>query len=513
MDMIQTDRIPGHEGFTPRGERRIVYNSDPSSIARHVLPDPVEAGDLQRWVDMLADSGVDTLVQDAFNQGFPLYWRSDRFQYDLRPQHQRFLPLLDAGTQPLQVLLDRSHERGMAFLAGIRMNDGHDFPVFADFIESHPQWQLPKRWELLGIERPPEAAINVGGKPLDYTFDEVRAFHCDVMEDLLDSIDVDGLELIFRESYFPLPKAQERAHLMTDMMRRVRHLLDERSDADRRLMLGVRVYSTLEECLDLGLDVPGWIDEGLIDYCCPMDTMFSDFNAHYAEFGPLTRNSDCMMYPGLHPWTSHRMRLKSAMTPAMCRALAHTFYACGADGISIFNHFVGHLWLPPFYPQALQVFHDLRDPQRVAGNERHYVFDPTNGGLPWMGLDRNQSGTVNAQRVVLDRTAGRPSGVFQFRLYEDMDKVSGATLLLRGAAMTAADEIEVCLNGAALAPGPLGRADARARDQCPDTRWFPLPTKAPSYGDNQLSITLTEADAQAGGDLIIDEVEVFVQPR
>ena len=79
--------------------------------------------------------------------------------------------------------------------------------------------------------------------------------------------------------------------------------------------------------------------------------------------------------------------------------------------------------------------------------------------------------------------------------------------------MTAADEIEVCLNGAALAPGPLGRADARARDQCPDTRWFPLPTKAPSYGDNQLSITLTEADAQAGGDLIIDEVEVFVQPR
>ena len=504
---------PEHERMEPRGERRIVYNSDPSSIARHVLPDPVEAGDLQRWVDMLADSGVDTLVQDAFNQGFTLYWRSERFQYDLRPQHQRFLPLLDAGTQPLQVLLDRSHERGMSFLAGIRMNDGHDFPVFADFVESHPEWQLPKRWEVLNIERPPEASIHVGGKPLDYTFDEVRDFHCDMMEDLLDHIAVDGLELIFREAYFPVPRAQDRAHLMTDLMRRLRVMLDERSGTGTRLLLAVRVGASLEQCLELGLDVPAWIDEGLIDYCCPMDSMFSDFNAQYAEFGALARNSACMMYPGLHPWTSHRMRLKSAMTPAMCRSLAHTFYAAGADGISIFNHFVGHLWRPPFYPQALQQFHELRDPQRVDCGERHYVFDPTWSGVPWTGLDRNGAGVINAQRVVLDRSTIRPSGSFRFRLYERMDLVLGTTLLLRGSTLTARDELKVALNGVTLAHGPFGRADARARDQSPDTRWFPLAVNAPLYGENELTITLDVGNDEASGDLVIDEVEVFVQPN
>ena len=60
-------------GPQPRGERRIVFNSDPSTIATWMLPDPVAAGDLRRWVDLLADAGVDTMVQDCYNQGFTPY--------------------------------------------------------------------------------------------------------------------------------------------------------------------------------------------------------------------------------------------------------------------------------------------------------------------------------------------------------------------------------------------------------------------------------------------------------
>jgi len=37
---------------------------------------------------------------------------------------------------------------------------------------------------------------------------------------------------------------------------------------------------------------------------------------------------------------------QTPLTPANCRALAQTFY--GADGLSIYNHFVGALWCPPF---------------------------------------------------------------------------------------------------------------------------------------------------------------------
>ena len=305
-------------------------------------------------------------------------------------------------------------------------------------------------------------------------------------------------------------------------------------------MLGARVFSSLDKCLDMGLDVPTWIAEGLIDNLCPQNTMYSDFNAPYEEFGALTRNSQCMLYPGLNPWVSDRRRriLQSTMTASNSRALAHTFFGAGADGISIYNHYVGFLRFPPFYPQALQIFHELRDPLRVAGGERHYVFDPpeenwgevlanhSEGDLPeggWKrlawerdakaGPDGWTTGAVKAVRVVLDRSVPKPSGEYRFRLYERMDDVVQATLLLRGS-LTEEDEVEVQLNGVPMAPALLGTSDTSYMANRPtDLRWYPVPAAAMAYGENELSITLTSGDPEASGEIVIDEVEIWVQPK
>ena len=523
---------------TPRGTQRIHFVSDPSSIAVGLLSDPAEPDELRRWVDMLADSGVDIMQQDAYHKGCTIYWRSDQFQYDPRRQHRRFLPMLDAGIQPLEVLLDQSHKRGMAFVAGFRMNDNHGrahFPDRAEFVESHPEWWLPEHRE------PGPNRDLWEGRILDYTFDGVREFVIEVVRELVERFDVDGLELTFREpAYFPFPEGRQRAHLMTDLVQCIRGLLDESGKEGRRITLGARVFSTIDECLDMGLDVPTWIAEGLIDCLSPENTMYSDFNAGYAEFGALTRNSRCMLYPGLHPWISDRRRriMKSTMTASNSRALAHTFYGAGADGISIYNHYVGFLRFPPFYPQALQVFHELRDPEKVARGERHYVFDPTEehwgkimanqpeGDLsegewkrfawdrePDASADRWTTGAVKALRVVLDRNVAKATGVYPFQMYERMDRVIQATLLLRGS-LTERDEVEVQLNGVQMAPALLGTSDASYLiNRPPDVRWFTVPPAAMAYGENQLSITLTSGDPQASGEIVIDEVEVWVQPK
>ena len=60
-------------GHTPRGLRRILYVSDPSSIARRYLPDPVSEQDLRNWVDTLAASRVDLFIQEAYTQGWTTY--------------------------------------------------------------------------------------------------------------------------------------------------------------------------------------------------------------------------------------------------------------------------------------------------------------------------------------------------------------------------------------------------------------------------------------------------------
>ena len=53
---------------------------------------------------------------------------------------------------------------------------------------------------------------------------------------------------------------------MTDLMRSIRSLLDERSkQLGRPLPLSVRVPPTFELAMGSGLDVRTWIDEGIID--------------------------------------------------------------------------------------------------------------------------------------------------------------------------------------------------------------------------------------------------------
>ena len=45
------DTMAGEARTAPRCDRRLLHVSDPSSIARYLLPDPVEPDDLCRWVD------------------------------------------------------------------------------------------------------------------------------------------------------------------------------------------------------------------------------------------------------------------------------------------------------------------------------------------------------------------------------------------------------------------------------------------------------------------------------
>ena len=527
-----------------RGTERILYVSDPSSIARKLLPDPVGEDDLRNWVDMVAASGVDIFDQEVFSMGWTVYWQSATYEYDRRPQHCRFLPLLEAGVQPLDILIDQAHRRGMRFVAGIRVNDNHGHQAreqgvgIASFIESHPELQLRDL---------PEGEYYQLSDPLDFSFEEVRTFTLGVVRELTERFSIDGIELCHRDfAYFPAGKGPERAHLMTDLVQKIRATLDKRGD---KLILGARVFSTIEECAHLGLDLPAWIGAGLVDYVSPQDTMYADFNLPYEPWAALTRDSGCMLYPGLQPWTSFRARYRRGQSPisqANARALAHTMYRAGADGIALYNHFVPTQWHPPFYPQAMQVFHQLRDPARIAQRERHYIFDPTWAGQTGFGGEgKCSTGAVNANRLQLDRSPVRPSGEYRFHLYEDLEDTCGATLLFRGSGLTEHDELEVTLNGhpipsaaigrtrASDAPSPGGmiweRQEGTRKIPCfPELGWFDLrPEPGPAFstrwfslvpstvvdGENCLSVILLLSDPRAEKPIVIDEVEVWVDPR
>ena len=311
--------------------------------------------------------------------------------------------------------------------------------------------------------------------------------------------------------------------------------------------MGARVFSAIEECRDLGLDVPTWIKEGLIDYLSPQDTMYADFNIPIETWSALTRASDCMLYAAGQPWSSNRARNRMdqiRLSSANWRALAHLSYAAGADGLSFYNDFCT-MWNAPFYPYQMQIFHELRDPDRVRAGERHYVFDPTWGGFTSFGGDgRSSTGVVNANHVRLARSGTDSEGTYAFRLYEDLEQAHGATLLFRGFGLFENDELEVSLNGHPVPDDAIGRTretsaprtewhhtrqTGKGQIKCiqeqaridfrPDgepafsTRWFALDESLVRQGINDLTVRLVRSDPAATDPIVIDEVEIHVMPK
>ena len=97
-----------HLGFC-----RVVYNSDPSNTTRHLSHPVAQPDELRRIVRLYAREGqIDTLVQEVFSQAMTHFWRTDKCPYDVRPHHQRLVPMMDDGLGLRGVCLrSRSAER------------------------------------------------------------------------------------------------------------------------------------------------------------------------------------------------------------------------------------------------------------------------------------------------------------------------------------------------------------------------------------------------------------------
>ncbi len=505
--------------FEPRGERRLIYTSDPSNLAFYQVgqqvahtPDALTARndsarreDLVEWVDSLAHHGVDTYAQAIYAQGWTVFFRSDRFEYDARPQHQRFVSMMDAGITPLEVLIEQTHKRGMAFIAKFRMNDRHgNGGQGARFILDNPSWQL--------AEFP-------GGQ--DFSFEPVRDYGFSVADEVIERFDVDGLlfNYIRHGHCFPTEVARARQPVMTEFLRRVREMLDRRGAQQRKtLTLGVMIPQRLEECYNLGFDISTWIQEGLIDYICPCDFGYADFNAPYEEFSQLTRASDCMLYPTLSPMLC-RGDATTLLTPENYRALAQNFYGAGADGVSVFNY--QYHWARKGgtarypgpvegYPLSLSYLSDLRNPKTVANRTRHYRYHSLWGGAA-------PTGDLKDDKLTLTHEVGS-SGEYRFRLCKQFAQGTRVVLYFSARGLLPKDEITVELNGTEIRDfqrvfHPDGRLETFGRPLPPfSSVWFNLNQESLNNGDNHLKVGLIHSAPDTDEEVVIDEVEVVVMP-
>ena len=502
----------------PKSERRIIVNYDPGSLWFPARQDRGSAKATQKILEDIVDehakAKVDTLVHCIFEMGWGCVPTSVTDLVESLWGVKRRPPRLDeAGIDFVEILLERCHQHNVEFIAGLRMNDRHnggDMSCKGRFVREHPEWHL-------------KGAL--GG--LDYTYDGVRAGILTFIKEVLAAYEVDGVEFDYMRQchMFEPGEGREKAHLLTDFTRKARQLLDAAAQrrGRSRLLLGVRVPQTLEECDYLGFDVTTWIKDGLVDYVVASDFFYTDFNAKTEDFVKLTEATDCKIYPAISPvitWGNEHHLLR----PEHYRAAAQNFYAFGAQGISPYNYqyhwqsMISPSYPGPIYmwPAALGYLRELRDPQTAAQGDRHYLFHPLwEKGAPTVG--------VKDDRIVLDRAESAPQGSQRFRVAEDLsDPKLRAILQFKAVGIAEDENLGIQINGTVVPDSYVTRVfdpDGQNEWQGRELPAFylyvidlPRGMRDPliSNGDNQLTVRLIPTEGENEGTVTIDELEVYV---
>jgi hypothetical protein len=464
---------------------------------------------LQRAVDEHAKADFDRLVYCAwarFESPVPGF---KSCEYDKRIQQisPGFDKLHEVGGDQLAILLDRCRKHGMQFLVCLRMNDRHGIAQSAKFYVENPN---------LRLEGYP------GG--LDFKYEKVRAGVLAFIEEVLDRYDVDGIELDYLRwcHMFRSEEAVEYAHLLTDMTRKARAIVDAAAAkrGRKRLLLSARVPQTFAECHRLGFDIKTWVQDGLLDYICPSDFFHSDFNMQVDRYVKLCQGTDCQVFPAIHPLI--QVNHPENTTPANYRALARSYDAAGAAGIATYNYQYnwrrwtgGDRGLVDGWPKTLSWMTEVRDPQGKALNDkdRHYLFYPL-----WQIY--SPSGDVKHERIVFDRKDGETGDAMIIRLYEHNAGPSRKLKMqFRALGLGADDQLAVSINGKEIPNHTVRKtvdADGRtAKEGRPCGAFhlheFPLQQQWLKPGENRLAVRLARQSDQGAAQIVVKEIEVFVE--
>jgi hypothetical protein len=355
-----------------------------------------------------------------------------------------------------------AREADMEIFASIRMNDVHDSRFGSASELNYPLKQ--KRPDLLlgapeALERgrgayPSDAVMAWFWPGLDWSKPEVRQHFLDFIAFYCPQFDFDGLELdYFRHPlFFKLGEEQENLDTMTQFVREVRRTLDKiGQDRGRPYLLAARVLDTPAFSRRTGLDVPRWLDEGLLDLLV-VGGGYMPYSARLKELVDMAHRHHVPAYPCLNHFRG----------PVQMQTVASNFRAWGGDGFYLFNYFgvTGREVNPGWGASSAESLRQVGAVETLRGLDKLYKPDPgtatsyigynnASGQLPVRLID----GTP-VELVVGDDVAGAFAG----------DQLEGLRLRVQVADVSEGAAIAVQVNGTLASPEKIRRADETTFD-------------------------------------------------
>ncbi len=366
--------------------RRFIYNCDANNT--FIYDDfPMQPADVYSYVDELAGTGITTFFMSP-NVGMNMNYPSqitDMVGTHLSPELAELIKdpaatrrgsnergvvnmksLVDAGYDPLGLLLERAREKGMEVFISFRLNEVHavdeaDNMILSRFWKEHPEWRIGRPGDKLSatyleIIGPNVHPIVAGWLPggLNFAVPEVRTRRLAQLRECCERYPIDGLDLDFQRfpMYFPPGTEADNVATMTAWMRQVHDMVCEIGrKRNRDLLLSARIMARPEQNLAIGLDPATWAREGLVDFITISHYLRNDFPLPVADYKPLFPQ-DMPLYASI----------EVARDADTYRRIARRLWDEGADGIMLFNFFTTRESgrEPPF-----ELLNELGDPARI----------------------------------------------------------------------------------------------------------------------------------------------------
>lgn len=394
---------------------------------------PFSAKAIHRYVDLLADSGVDTFLSnpnaqvawypskrlktviDGYRRGDRDFFRAharathvpaqelDAFLDSMVKFHNLYLDLVEAGVDWLEETVKACRRRGIAPWVSVRMNDTHGVEDPASHFNCEVFADPPNR--LSGRATDPSDPPHPHWVALNYAKKPVRDFMFSHIREYLEVYGFEGMELDWlRDPHVLEPGASEAdCRMVTDWIRSVRKFTQERARVTGKpIPLGMRIPINLGYLRSRGLDVRAIVREGLVDFVNVSNFWQTSWDVDYEQ---LRRElgSRVLMYgvvedaPNWIPGRAPGLAVKDAPTgrapypnagvrymaasPQMLWANAAGKLAMGVHGIEQFNFFcTDQVRLPGLRADysALRGIHDLA---QLRGRPKHYCVCSPSGRL------------------------------------------------------------------------------------------------------------------------------------
>ncbi len=281
------------------------------------------------------------------------------------------------------------HEKGVEMWHSMRMNDVHHTPLGLEHRPQHCDlWQ--ERKDLLRAWYRHTWRGDWHDNAFDFGQKEVYNYHINMIREYLLDYESDGIELDWLRSV-PIFKPgfdEINTPILTQFMRDTRKAADEAEVKwGHKIRIAARVPLFVDDAMGIGMDVPTWCKEKLIDVLIPGPNNLSTEQYTQVALWRILAPKPVILAPCVDCGISSS-HLSHGITCTMetdC-GFAAGFYQQGADTIYVYNHFFkgaqARPWMPDFFAIA-------GDAQAVNAHSRRHIVtrhDPTGEGKFGVGI-------------------------------------------------------------------------------------------------------------------------------